>query len=180
MSSHTKGLALDFMVGATVVLANSTMVNCSATENAELFWALRGAGGSMGIVTEFRFNTFAVPEQVTYFAAPVRWPTEARALVGVRAVQEFAKTMPAELNMRLFIASQFVNLEGLYYGDKDGLQAVLAPLFKITNATLATSQTGGWIDQIEHFGGSGSNIDTAHGHEEVSPGGSAANPCHCP
>jgi hypothetical protein len=40
-------------------------------------------------------------------------------LVGVQAVQEFAQTMPAELNMRLFIASRFVNLEGLYYGDKE-------------------------------------------------------------
>ena len=167
ISSHTKGLALDFVIGATVVLANSTILNCSATENADLFWALRGAGGSMGIVTEFLFNTFEVPEEVTYFVAPVQWPTEARALVGVQAVQEFAQTMPAELNMRLFIASRFVNLEGLYYGDKEGLQAALAPLIKKTNATLALAQTGGWLDQVKHFGGS-SNLDQGHGHQEVS------------
>ncbi|KAK4119213.1 Glucooligosaccharide oxidase [Parathielavia appendiculata] len=164
LSAHTHGLALDWMVGATVVLANSTIVNCSETENAELFWALRGAGGSMGIVTEFRFKTFEVPEKATYFAAPVQWPTEARALLGLTAVQEFAKTMPAELNMRLFIARRFVNLEGLYYGDKEGLQSVLAPLMKKTNATLALARTGGWLDQVKHFGGS--NIDLGHGHEE--------------
>ncbi|KAL2131855.1 hypothetical protein VTI74DRAFT_4543 [Chaetomium olivicolor] len=29
-------------------------VNCTESENPDLFWALRGAGGSMGIVTEFR------------------------------------------------------------------------------------------------------------------------------
>ncbi|KAK4203061.1 putative reticuline oxidase precursor [Triangularia verruculosa] len=161
VSSHTKGLALDWMIGATVVLANSTIVNCSKTENPDLFWAIRGAGSSMGIVTEFRFDTFEVPEKVTYFVAPVQWPTEARALVGFRAVQEFAKTMPKELNMRLFIAKRFVNLEGLYYGDKAGLQAVLAPLQKITNATLAMATTGGWLDQIKHFG-NGVNIDQGH------------------
>lgn len=166
VSSHTHGLALDWLIGATIVLANSTIVNCSETENADLFWALRGAGGSMGIVTEFRFKTFEVPEKLTYFVATVQWPTEARALVGVGAVQEFAKTMPAELNMRLFIARRFVNLEGLYYGDKEGLQATLAPLVKKTNATLALAQTGGWLDQVKHFGGS-SNIDQGHGHEEV-------------
>ncbi len=166
VSSHTHGLALDWLVGATIVLANSTIVNCSETENADLFWALRGAGGSMGIVTEFRFKTFEPPEKLTYFVATVQWPTEARALVGVGAVQEFAKTMPAELNMRLFIARRFINLEGLFYGDKDGLQAVLAPLMKQTNATLALAQTGGWLDQVKHFGGS-SNIDQGHGHEEV-------------
>jgi FAD/FMN-containing dehydrogenase len=50
VSSHTKGLALDWMVGATIVLANSSVVNVSATENPDLFWAIRGAGSSMGIV----------------------------------------------------------------------------------------------------------------------------------
>ena len=168
MSSHTHGLALDWVIGATVVLANATVVECSETEHAELFWALRGAGASMGIVTEFRLKTFEVPEQVTYFVAPVQWPTEARALVGVTAVQEFAKTMPAELNMRLFIARRFVNLEGLWYGDKAGLTAALAPLVAKTNATLALATTGDWMGQIKHFGG-GSNIDQGHGYEEVSP-----------
>ncbi|KAK4226384.1 putative reticuline oxidase precursor [Podospora fimiseda] len=165
VSSNTKGLALDWMVGATIVLANSTIVNASTTENSDLFWAIRGAGSSMGVVTEFRFNTFEVPEKVTYFVAPVQWPTEARALVGVRAVQEFAKTMPRELNMRLFIAKRFINLEGLYYGDKAGLQAALAPLQKITNATLAVATTGGWLDQIKHFGG-GINLDQGHPYSQ--------------
>ncbi|GAB1314796.1 hypothetical protein MFIFM68171_05006 [Madurella fahalii] len=165
ISSHTKGLALDWVVGATVVLANSTIVNCSATENADLFWAMRGAGGSMGIVTEFRFDTFEVPEQVTYFIAPVRWSTEARALVGMRAVQEFAQTMPAELNMRLFIASRFVNLEGLYYGDKEGLKVALAPLIEKTNATMAMMETGDWLAQLKHFGG-GMDLDQGHPYDE--------------
>ncbi|KAL2255593.1 hypothetical protein VTK26DRAFT_3045 [Humicola hyalothermophila] len=164
-SSHTKGLALDWIIGATVVLANSTIVNCSATENPDLFWALRGAGGSMGVVTEFRFETFQAPEELTYFVAPVQWPTEERALVGLRAVQEIAQTMPAELNMRLFIGRLFVNLEGLYYGDREGLETVLEPLMKKTNATLAMAQTGGWLDQVKHFGGS-SNIDQRWPHEE--------------
>lgn len=166
MSSHTHGLALDWLVGATVVLANATMVNCSETENSDLFWAIRGAGGSMGIVTEFRFKTFEVPEKLTYFVAPVQWPTEARALVGLTAVQEFSKTMPAELNMRLFIGKRFINLEGLYYGDKEGLQAALGSLLKKTNGTLALAKTGGWIDQAKHFGGM--DLDQGHGHQEVS------------
>ncbi|KAK3370034.1 hypothetical protein B0H63DRAFT_402711 [Podospora didyma] len=161
MSSHTKGLALDWMVGATVVLANSTVVNCSATENPDLFWAVRGAGSSMGVVSEFRFNTFVVPEKVTYFVAAVQWPTEERALVGVQAVQEYAETMPVELNMRLFIQSRFVNLEGMWYGDKASLTAALAPLVKKTNATVQLSQEGGWLDQLKHFG-NGVNLDQGH------------------
>lgn len=168
MSSHTKGLALDWIVGATVVLANSTVVNCSKTENPDLFWAIRGAGSSVGIVTEFRFDTFPVPETVTFFVAPVQWRTEASALIGLKAVQDFAlNDMPAELNMRLFIASRFTNLEGLYYGDKAGLQAALAPLVKKTNATMALTTQAGWLDQVKHFG-NGVNVDQTHPYNYVS------------
>ncbi|KAM7218258.1 putative FAD-linked oxidoreductase YvdP [Rhypophila decipiens] len=162
MSSHTKGLALDWIVGATVVLANSTVVNCSKTENPDIFWAIRGAGSSIGIVTEFRFATFQVPDVVTIFVAPVNWRTEAAATIGFKAVQDFAlNEMPAELNMRLFIAKAFTNLEGLFYGDKAGLQAALAPLMKKTNATLALAQQGDWLAQVKHFG-NGVNVDQTH------------------
>ncbi|KAK3359446.1 hypothetical protein B0T25DRAFT_98854 [Lasiosphaeria hispida] len=164
VSSHTKGLALDWMVGATVVLANSSIVNCSTTENADLFWAIRGAGSSMGIVTEFRFKTFVVPETLTVFVALLKWGTEERALAGMQAVQEFAETMPAELNMRLFITPRFINLEGLYYGDKASLQAALAPLVNKTGATFQLQQQGGWLDQIKHFGG-GLSLDQGHPYD---------------
>ncbi|KAK3686117.1 hypothetical protein B0T22DRAFT_430321 [Podospora appendiculata] len=162
VSSHTKGLALDWMVGATVVLANSTIVNCSTTENPDLFWAIRGAGSSMGVVTEFRFNTFVVPDTVTFFVASVPWRTEAAALAGLRLVQDFAvKEMPAALNMRIFITTRFVNLEGLFYGDKAGLEAALGPLLKKTNATIALETQGGWLDQVKHFG-NGVSVDQSH------------------
>ena len=120
----------------------------------------------MGVVTEFYFKTFEVPEQVTYFTASVPWLTETRALAGLKAVQEFAKTMPIELNMRVFIASRFTNLEGLYYGDKVRLQAILTPLLQQTNGTLALVKTGDWLDQVKHFG-NGIAIDQQHGYQEV-------------
>ncbi|KAK5660198.1 hypothetical protein OQA88_13668 [Cercophora sp. LCS_1] len=164
VSSHTKGLALDWMVGATVVLANSTVVECSETENPDLFWAIRGAGSSFGVVTEFRFKTFEVPQTVTIFVAALRWGTAERALAGFKAVQEFAADMPTELNMRLFMTPKFINLEGLYYGDKAGLQAAMAPLIAKTNATFQLQQEGGWLDQIKHFGG-GLALDQGHPYD---------------
>lgn len=167
VSSHTKGLALDWLVGATVVLPNSTMVNCSTTENPDLFWAIRGAGSSFGVVTEFRFKTFEPPEKLTIFVAALRWGTEERALAGMKAVQEFALDMPQEVNMRLFMTPRFINLEGLYYGDKASMQAALAPLIAKTNATFQLQQEGGWLDQAKHFGG-GLALDQGHPYDYVS------------
>ncbi|MER6762323.1 MULTISPECIES: FAD-binding oxidoreductase [Amycolatopsis] len=55
------GLTCDRLVGAQVVLADRSVVECGEGREADLFWALRGAGGGQfGIVTELRFAT--VPE----------------------------------------------------------------------------------------------------------------------
>lgn len=58
------GLTCDRLVGATVVLADGRVVECTGDREPDLFWALRGAGGGQfGIVTSLRFAT--VPEPVT-------------------------------------------------------------------------------------------------------------------
>jgi hypothetical protein len=156
------------MVGATVVLANSTVVNASATENPDLFWALRGAGSSIGVVSSFQFGTFKVPDKVTFFVASAPWGTQERAINGLKAVQDFAlNSMPAELNMRVFITGRFVNFEGLFYGDKAGLTTALQPLLNKTSATLQLSQEGTWLEQVTHFG-NGMAMDQGHPYNYVS------------
>lgn len=99
-ASHNKGLTLDLMLGAHIVLANGTHVHCSAAENADLFWAIRGAGSNFGIVTSFELKTFETPIISTPFKVPLDWYTENEKIEGVKALVQFARTMPAELNMR--------------------------------------------------------------------------------
>src|SRR5215211_756151 len=58
------GLTIDNLLSADVVTANGEMVRASSTENADLFWALRGGGGNFGIVTSFEFKLHELGPQV--------------------------------------------------------------------------------------------------------------------
>lgn len=50
------GLTIDHLRAIDVVLANGTLTRASATENPDLFWAMRGAGANFGIAVSFEFR----------------------------------------------------------------------------------------------------------------------------
>ncbi|KAG8167743.1 hypothetical protein KVR01_003432 [Diaporthe batatas] len=63
------GLALDNLASARVALGNGTIVVASDETNADLFWALRGAGHNFGIVTEVEYKIHDVPPSNTWIFA---------------------------------------------------------------------------------------------------------------
>jgi FAD/FMN-containing dehydrogenase len=70
------GLTIDNLLSVDMVLADGRFVTASATENADLFWAVRGGGGNFGVVTSFLFK--ANPVQTVY-GGPMFWPLEKTA-----------------------------------------------------------------------------------------------------
>ncbi|GAA0966542.1 hypothetical protein GCM10009555_008680 [Acrocarpospora macrocephala] len=50
------GLTIDHLRAVDIVLADGSLTRASETENADLFWAVRGAGANFGIVTSFEFE----------------------------------------------------------------------------------------------------------------------------
>lgn len=56
------GLTIDRLRAAEVVLADGSLVRTDATTRTELFWALRGAGANVGVVTSFEFEASEVGE----------------------------------------------------------------------------------------------------------------------
>jgi hypothetical protein len=55
------GLATNRLTAVEVVTADGRLVRADAEQHAELFWAVRGGGGSFGVVTALEFELFAIP-----------------------------------------------------------------------------------------------------------------------
>jgi FAD/FMN-containing dehydrogenase len=57
---------------ATIVTASGASLTVSESENADLFWAIRGGGSNFGVCTEFVLRLH--PQRHTVFAGIITFP----------------------------------------------------------------------------------------------------------
>jgi FAD/FMN-containing dehydrogenase len=88
------GLSCDNVAGFDVVTADGETLRASESQNADLFWGLRGGGGNFGVVTEFEFQLNPLGPIVV--AGPIFWPMENAAEV-LRFYREWIAAAPDEL-----------------------------------------------------------------------------------
>lgn len=96
------GVTSDYLVGAEIVLADGRILACDEHHDADLFWALRGAGaGNFGVVTSLIFRTVDAPEATNVH---LTWPYTAATDV-IEAWQEWAPSGPDELAASLKVTA---------------------------------------------------------------------------
>ncbi|HEY0616427.1 MAG TPA: FAD-binding oxidoreductase [Kribbella sp.] len=111
---RTYGLTSDQLLGAQVVLADGSVVNCGHHQAPDLFWSLRGAGGcQFGVVVSLRFGTVCEPLTTRI---EVNWPNSHPQEL-VAAWQAWAPDAPNEVTMNLtFLADPGRPLSATLHG----------------------------------------------------------------
>jgi FAD/FMN-containing dehydrogenase len=91
----TQGFAVDTLIGVRVVTATGEVLEASVDENADLFWAVRGAGANFGVVTHFRYRL--QPVTSVYGGMIVYHMSAARE--ALRIARDIAHDAPDELTL---------------------------------------------------------------------------------
>ncbi|MEJ0087285.1 MAG: FAD-binding oxidoreductase [Pseudomonadota bacterium] len=128
------GMAIDNVESVDVVTADGTLRHASASENPDLFWAVRGGGGNFGVVTNFEFRLHPMQREVV--AGTLSFPiARAKDVLGMYA--DHVATAPDELYMDPAMvlppggAPGVIEVEVCYSGPQDKAEAALAPLRKL-------------------------------------------------
>ena len=153
------GLAANSVTAVELVTADGEPVRADRDNEPELFWAIRGGGGSFGIVTAIEFTLYPVPE---VYAGVLFFPVE-RASEVLKAWREWVDATPNEVTSvgRLMSfppipqipeplrGTSFVLVEATYIGDEADGAALIQPLRELGPAmdTFATIP----VEELRHL-----------------------------
>jgi len=87
------GLAANSVLAVELVTAAGRLVRADHYHEPDLFWALRGGGGALGVVTALEFELYPVAE---VYAGTLFWPIEQAETV-LNAWRGWADTSPTDL-----------------------------------------------------------------------------------
>ena len=150
------GLSLDSLVSVDIVTADGQLRRASATENEDLFWAVRGAGSNFGVVTSFEFQAHPVGPMVmvgALFYALEDGPTV------LRRWRDYMASAPEELSSVCLFWSvppgepfppehhgkPVLVVAGVYAGTVENGEPVVQPLRELATPLVDLSGPWPWL-----------------------------------
>ncbi|HKX75832.1 MAG TPA: FAD-binding oxidoreductase [Acidimicrobiia bacterium] len=121
---HRKiGLTIDNLLGAEIVTADGAIRQIDHERDSDLFWAIRGGGGSFGVVTELEYRLHpvdsvvggmlilpATPQAVTDFVATAREASEDLSAIAGLMVAPPMPFLPEEVHGQMVLMLMMVHL----------------------------------------------------------------------
>ncbi|KAL7270659.1 hypothetical protein RUND412_006625 [Rhizina undulata] len=162
-ASRMWGLALDSIVEMSCVLADGSLVTASKTENEDLYWALRGAGPSFGIVVGFTCLTHDAPDDNVVYSYEYHYLDPKVATKAYMEVHEFGKFEALDNRLSLgvtILPGGSFSVRGVFFGPIIEFRLLMDPLFEKLDDLFGKGgiknkkvNEMGWIQQLKEMGG---------------------------
>jgi len=135
------GMTIDNLLSCQLVTADGSVRTASASENDDLFWALRGGGGNFGVVSSFEFRARPVH---TVLGGLLVYPRHA-AFDVIRNYRDHIESAPDELTAYAALltapdGAPIVGLIACYCGDLAQGERVLQPFRKFGTPVMDAIQ----------------------------------------
>lgn len=148
--SREWGMALDHIVEAEVVLANSSIMRASDTQYQDVLFAVKGAAAGFGIVTEFKLRTHPAPTQAVQYSFTWNFGSTAEKAQLFKNWQRviFSENITRRFSSELVVSGLGIFLSGTFYGTRDQWHAFeLESHFPPTSTAHVVTLTD-WLSMI--------------------------------
>lgn len=154
-TSRQWGLTLDTILGLDVVIANGTSIHVTADDYPDLWYALRGAADSFGIITTFYFDTVPAPSSIINFEymIPGLYTSATDMTEAFLHIQAFAlnsSIIDGKIGFGVHLDGSTFTISGTYLGDLTTWGNILEPALLSGLPAPNSSTVGGnsWLDSL--------------------------------
>ncbi|PSN62333.1 FAD-binding domain-containing protein [Corynespora cassiicola Philippines] len=157
-SSRMWGLSTDAITALDVVTADGYERHVDQRTESELYWALRGAADSLGIVTRIYIKTQEAPKNVVHFTFNLNNifgdnRKMAKAFVETQKCTQNSKVTDKNLGLTVRIAPGSYRIAGYYYGTKDQFSKINTCLQKATGIAKPEVENLSYAKALATIGG---------------------------
>lgn len=153
-TSRMWGMALDHVLEVEIVLANSTTIRASTTESPDVLFAVKGAGASFGIVTEFKVRTEPEPGSVVEYSYTFNIGDAASNADLFKEWQSLISdpTLSRKFASVFTVSHNIIVVSGTYFGTKAEFDAFQLE-HRFPDSTNSTAvQLNDWLGLVAHWG----------------------------